>query len=125
MAQLRAIGPAVATRFPIVGRVWVTTTYEATARVLKDGTLFTLRKEDGAPVGLTRTERRLLRELAVHAGDVVTREELLERVWGYRDIGDSRLLDVHVRRLRLKVEVDASAPERIVTVRGLGYRFER
>src|SRR6266496_1253887 len=52
VAQLRAIGPAVATRFPIVGRVWVTTTYEAAARVLKDNTLFTLRKEDGAPVGL-------------------------------------------------------------------------
>ena len=51
VAQLRAIGPAVATRFPIVGRVWVTTTYEAAARVLKDSTLFTLRKEDGALVG--------------------------------------------------------------------------
>jgi len=47
VAQLRAIGPAVATRFPIVGRVWVTTTYEAAARVLKDSTLFTLRKEGG------------------------------------------------------------------------------
>src|SRR6266850_1359575 len=52
VAQLRAIGPAVATKFPIVGRVWVTTTYEATARVLKESTLFTLRKEDGALVGL-------------------------------------------------------------------------
>ena len=52
VAQLRAIGPAVATKFPIVGRVWVTTTYEAAARVLKDGTLFTLRKEGGALVGL-------------------------------------------------------------------------
>ena len=52
VAQLRAIGPAVATKFPIVGRVWVTTTYEAAARVLKDGALFTLRKEGGALVGL-------------------------------------------------------------------------
>src|ERR1043165_10173067 len=52
VAQLRAIGPTVATKFPIVGRVWVTTTYEAAARVLKDGTLFTLRKEGGALVGL-------------------------------------------------------------------------
>src|SRR5258708_595466 len=52
VAQLRAIGPAVATKFPIVGRVWVTTTYEAAARVLKDGSLFTLRKEGGALVGL-------------------------------------------------------------------------
>jgi len=52
VAQLRAIGPAVATKFPIVGRVWVTTTYEAAAHVLKDSTLFTLRKEGGALVGL-------------------------------------------------------------------------
>ena len=52
VAQLRAIGPVVATRFPIIGRVWVTTTYEAAARVLKDSTLFTLRKEGGALVGL-------------------------------------------------------------------------
>jgi cytochrome P450 len=52
VAQLRSIGPAVATKFPIVGRVWVTTTYEAAARVLKDSTLFTLRKEGGALVGL-------------------------------------------------------------------------
>ena len=78
----------------------------------------------GQEVPLTRTERRLLRELAVHAGQVVAREELLERVWGYEDIGDTRLLDVQVRRLRTKLERDPSAPEHIVTVRGLGYRFE-
>lgn len=78
----------------------------------------------GVDVPLTRTERRLLRELAVQAGDVVTREELLERVWGYQDIGDTRLLDVHVRRLRTKLEPDPSSPEIVVTVRGLGYRFE-
>src|SRR5215213_6734215 len=52
IAKLRASGPVVATKFPIVGRVWVTTTYEAAARVLKDSTLFTLRKEGGALVGL-------------------------------------------------------------------------
>ena len=52
VAQLRSIGPAVATKFPIIGRVWVTTTYEAAARVLKDGTLFTLRKEGGSLAGL-------------------------------------------------------------------------
>ena len=77
----------------------------------------------GADVPLTRTERRLLRELAAHAGQVVTREELLERVWGYQDIGDSRLLDVHVRRLRTKLERNPSCPELVLTVRGLGYRF--
>lgn len=79
---------------------------------------------DGQEVALTRTERKLLRELACCAGQVVTREELLERVWGYDDIGDTRLLDVHVRRLRTKAERDPSAPEHIVTVRGLGYRFQ-
>ena len=78
----------------------------------------------GVDVPLTRTERRLLRELAVHSGQVVTREELLERVWGYQDIGDSRLLDVHVRRLRIKLEPDPSSPELVLTVRGLGYRFQ-
>ena len=51
VAQLRAIGPAVATKFPIIGRVWVTTTYEATARVLKDSALFSLRKQGGALAG--------------------------------------------------------------------------
>ena len=81
-------------------------------------------RRDGQEVALTRTERRLLRELARHRGAVVTREELLERVWGYQDIGDSRLLDVHVRRLRTKIEPDPSAPGHVVTVRGPGYRFE-
>ena len=60
----------------------------------------------------------------VELGADVTREELLERVWGYQDIGDTRLLDVHVRRLRTKLEPDPSAPQIVVTVRGLGYRFE-
>lgn len=82
-------------------------------------------RRDGDEVPLTRTERRLLRELAASAGDVVTREELLERVWGYQDIGDTRLLDVHVRRLRTKLERDPSAPDLVVTVRGLGYRLDR
>ena len=87
---------------------------------LRHGTLH----RDGVEVSLTRTERRLLRELASCAGQVVTREQLLERVWGYQDIGDTRLLDVHVRRLRTKLEPDPSAPRYVVTVRGLGYRFE-
>lgn len=77
----------------------------------------------GVDVPLTRTERRLLREFAVADGDVVTREELLDRVWGYQDIGDTRLLDVHVRRLRTKLEADPSNPDVVLTVRGLGYRL--
>lgn len=60
----------------------------------------------------------------MQAGRIVTRQELLKRVWGYADIGDTRLLDVHIRRLRMKLERDSSAPEHIATVRGLGYRFE-
>lgn len=78
----------------------------------------------GEEVGLTRIERRLLRELARHPGEPISREDLLERVWGYEDIGDTRLLDVHVRRLRTKVEPDPSSPSLVLTVRGLGYRLE-
>jgi DNA-binding response OmpR family regulator len=76
----------------------------------------------GRPVDLTRTEFRLLTELAVEQGRVFTREELLERVWGYDYFGDSRLVDVHVRRLRKKIEEDPSRPTVVTTVRGLGYR---
>ena len=78
----------------------------------------------GRVVDLTRTEFRLLAELARTEG-VVSREELLEAVWGYGYFGDSRIVDVHVRRLRLKVERDPASPQRVVTVRGLGYRLAR
>ncbi len=71
---------------------------------------------------LTRTEFRLLCELAVAGGRAVTRKQLLERIWGYNYFGGARMLDVHVRRLRRKVEVDPSAPTHILTVRGIGYR---
>jgi len=79
---------------------------------------------DGAPLALTRTEFRLLCELAEHRGMVLSREQLLDRVWGYDYFGDARLVDAHIRRLRTKVEVDAAEPEIVVTVRGLGYRFD-
>jgi DNA-binding response OmpR family regulator len=79
---------------------------------------------DGVEVSLTKTEFRLLGELAANPGRVLSREILLERVWGYGYFGDGRLVDVHVRRLRKKVEPDPSQPEHIVTVRGLGYRFQ-
>lgn len=81
-------------------------------------------RQRGRPVDLTRTEFRLLCELAQVPGRVLSREALLERVWGYDYFGDSRLVDVHVRRLRCKVEDDPSRPVRIVTVRGLGYKVE-
>lgn len=77
----------------------------------------------GQPLPLTTTELRLIEELAARVGDVVSRETLLERVWGYDFLGDSRLVDVHVSRLRSKVEVDPSRPQHVVTVRGLGYKL--
>lgn len=77
----------------------------------------------GAEVSLTRTEYRLLCEFADHPGAVLSRDQLLERVWGYEYLGDSRLVDAHVRRLRLKVEDTPDEPRLIVTVRGLGYRL--
>jgi DNA-binding response OmpR family regulator len=77
----------------------------------------------GVPVDLTKTEFKLLTELAIEPGRVLSREELLERVWGYDYFGDSRLVDVHVRRLRKKVEADPSNPTVVTTVRGMGYRI--
>jgi DNA-binding response OmpR family regulator len=78
----------------------------------------------GEPVHLTRTEFRLLCELASSPGRVFSRELLLERVWGYDYFGDGRLVDVHVRRLRTKVEGDPARPRHVVTVRGLGYKLQ-
>ncbi|WP_308128132.1 response regulator transcription factor [Modestobacter italicus] len=83
-----------------------------------DGTV----TRDGDLLDLTRTEFKLLCELAAEPGRVLSREELLERVWGYDYFGDSRLVDVHVRRLRKKVERDPSSPAVVLTVRGMGYR---
>ncbi|GAA2024962.1 response regulator transcription factor [Pseudokineococcus marinus] len=77
----------------------------------------------GEPVALTRTEQRLLVELAAEPGRVLSREELLERVWGRTWFGDVRVVDVHVHRLRAKVEHDPSRPRVVLTVRGQGYRL--
>lgn len=77
----------------------------------------------GDEVHLTRTEFLLLCELAANAGKVLSREQLLERVWSYDYFGDGRLVDVHVRRLRTKVEPDPANPRHVLTVRGLGYKL--
>ncbi len=77
----------------------------------------------GEELSLTKTEYRLLCEFADHAGMVLSRDQLLERVWGYEYLGDSRLVDAHVRRLRVKIEDHADDPRLIVTVRGIGYRL--
>lgn len=76
------------------------------------------------PVALTATEFRLLNELVDHPGQVLTREALLNRVWGYDYLGDSRLVDMAVKRLRDKIEDDPSRPRVVVTVRGVGYRLD-
>jgi DNA-binding response OmpR family regulator len=78
----------------------------------------------GEELHLTKTEFRLLVELGTNPGRVLSREVLLERVWGYGYFGDGRLVDVHVRRLRTKVERDPANPRHVVTVRGLGYKLQ-
>ncbi len=80
---------------------------------------------DGDELRLTPTEFRLLVELARRPGQVFTREILLELVWGYDYLGDSRLVDVAVQRLRAKIETDPAHPQLIETVRGVGYRASR
>ena len=77
----------------------------------------------GLELNLTKTEFRLLCEFADHAGMVLSRDQLLERVWGYEYLGDSRLVDAHVRRLRVKIEDQPDEPKLIVTARGIGYRL--
>jgi two-component system response regulator MtrA len=89
-----------------------------------DETAFRARRGD-EDIALTATEFRLLCELTRRPGQVFTRELLLELVWGYEYLGDSRLVDVAVQRLRAKVETDPSQPRLITTVRGVGYRLER
>jgi two-component system response regulator MtrA len=76
-------------------------------------------------IALTRTEFDLLVELTRHAGTVLSRDVLLDRVWGYDYLGDSRLVDVAVQRLRAKIEADPAAPVLIQTVRGAGYKAVR
>ena len=78
----------------------------------------------GEELHVTKTEFRLLCELAQNPGRVFSRESLLDKVWGYDYFGDGRLVDVHVRRLRTKVEADPANPRHVVTVRGLGYRLQ-
>src|SRR5690606_26810516 len=77
----------------------------------------------GKELSLTKTEFRLLCEFADHPGSVLSRDQLLERVWGYEYLGDSRLVDAHVRRLRVKIEDQPDEPTLILTARGLGYRL--
>ena len=78
----------------------------------------------GEGVSLPLKEFELLEVLLDHAGRVLTRDTLIDRIWGHDYVGDTKTLDVHVKRLRSKVEVDPTNPTRIVTIRGLGYKYE-
>ena len=78
----------------------------------------------GDLVTLPLKEFELLEVLLDNAGRVVTRDSLIDRVWGPHYVGDTKTLDVHVKRLRSKIEEDPATPRRIVTIRGLGYKYE-
>jgi two-component system response regulator MtrA len=78
--------------------------------------------KDGQEIALTRLEFDLLAALAKEPGRVFTREALLSEVWGYQHAADTRLVNVHVQRLRSKIEVNAESPEYVLTVRGVGYK---
>lgn len=80
---------------------------------------------DGTDIPVTRTEFDLLLELVRHRGQVLSRDTLLDRVWGYDYLGDSRLVDVAIQRLRAKIERDPADPELVLTVRGAGYKTSR
>jgi len=79
--------------------------------------------KNGVEVPLTKTEYRLLHIFMENANKVLSRDQLLELVWGYEYLGDSRLVDAHIRRLRVKIENLPDDPKIIVTVRGMGYRL--
>lgn len=78
----------------------------------------------GQPLELTSKEFEILAELAANPGIVYSREKLLENVWGYDYFGDERVVDVHMAKLRKKLEDDPASPRRLVTVRGVGYKLE-
>ncbi len=79
----------------------------------------------GEPVSLPLKEFELLHLLLVNAGRVLPRETLIDRVWGTDYVGDTKTLDVHIKRIRAKIEDDPAEPVRITTIRGLGYKYER
>ena len=79
---------------------------------------------DGQPVAMPLKEFDLLEYLMRNAGGVLTRGQLIDRIWGADYVGDTKTLDVHVKRLRTKIEQEPSRPQQLITVRGLGYKFE-
>jgi two-component system, OmpR family, response regulator RegX3 len=79
---------------------------------------------EGTPIALPLKEFELLELLLRNAGRVLTRGQLIDRIWGADYVGDTKTLDVHVKRLRAKIEPEPSVPKYLVTVRGVGYKFE-
>jgi two-component system response regulator RegX3 len=79
---------------------------------------------DGARIRLALKEFELLEMLLRNAGRVMTRGQLIDRIWGVDYVGDTKTLDVHIKRLRTKIEPDPASPRYLITVRGLGYKFE-
>ena len=80
---------------------------------------------DGEPISMPLKEFDLLEYLLRNAGRVLTRGQLIDRIWGADYVGDTKTLDVHVKRLRSKIEEQPSRPQHLVTVRGLGYKFDQ
>jgi two-component system response regulator RegX3 len=79
----------------------------------------------GEPVALPLKEFDLLHVLIANAGRVMPREMLIDKVWGHDYVGDTKTLDVHIKRLRAKIEAEPADPCRIITIRGLGYKYQR
>lgn len=119
MARVRALLRRSAARPPAEGASTVTA-----GKLVLDLRGRTVRR-DGADVQLKPKEFDLLSFLAKNAGQVFTREQLLEHVWGYQFFGGSRTVDVHVRWLREKLEESPGSPQHLLTVRGVGYKFVR
>ena len=129
MRELMARVKAQLRRTRLLQEELAKSTPEQKHEILKFGNLLidSTRREmtlDSEPIPLKPKEYELLEFFATHKGQMLSREFILERVWGWDYIGDSRTVDVHVRWLRQKIEEDSSNPTRIVTVRGGGYRFE-
>ena len=100
---------------------------KSTTLKIGDITIYPERYEavkNGESISFTRKEFELLYYLAKHAGRVLSRDQLLLAVWNYDFVGDTRIVDVHVSRLREKIEVDTKNPRYIKTIRGLGYKME-
>ncbi len=95
----------------------------AFAHIRIDGSRYKVWRDD-QEIDLTALEFKLLKTLATYAGMVLSREQLLERVWGYDFYGDERVVDVHVGHVRRKLEADPANPQYLLTVRGVGYKFE-